>query len=137
MNERSMLITRMARRELANLARARRDYAATARELQAAEALLARLDLLIDHKRGLTAAAGSVAALREGRRLNDQLCAEAERNRAKIRDLQRIAQAKAEALAQLDHRLRSYDEAAATARKAEREERDRRAEANAPPRARA
>lgn len=136
MNERSTLITRMARREMANLARARRDYAATAQELRAAEALLARLDLLIDHRRGLAASASSVAALREGRRLNDQLCAEATRNRARVAELRQQAEAKAEALAQLDHRLRSYEEAARTARQVERDERDRRAEASAPPQVR-
>lgn len=137
MTDRSKLFTRMARRELANLARARRDYAASARELQAAEALLARLNQLIDHKRGQTAAAVSVAALREGRRLNDQLCAEAERNRLRIADLRRVTEAKAAALSQLDHRLRSYDEAALAARRVEAEERERLAEASAPPRSRA
>lgn len=134
MNERSHLIARMARREMSQIAQARRDLAKMLVELRSAEALLSRLHGLLEHKREQASLAASVAQLREGRHLTDQLSVEAEKTRLRVEKLREDSNEAAEALARLDHRKRTFDEAAKTARIAERTERENRAEALIPQR---
>jgi hypothetical protein len=129
MSERSRMIGLMARREAAQLADARRGFAAVVRQHQAAEHLTQRLESLLDARRVEGAAAMSVAQLREHRRLSDQLAAEAERNRQRAVQLEAEVKKVAAELAQKDHRKRVLDDAALSARQSEQREREDRADA--------
>lgn len=136
MSSRSRLINLMAQREAAQLAEARRGFAAIAGQHSAADSLCKRLTELMDHRRHQTAAATSVAQLREHRHLSDQLAVETERNSARAAQLAQQMRDAAAAMAKRDHRKRVLDEAAQTARRAEQLEREMRSEAAQNPRPR-
>ncbi len=136
MTERSRLIGLMAKREAAQLADARRGFAAVVKQQQAAENMSQRLDDLLNQRRLGSAGAMSVADLREHRRLSDQIAAEAARNRLRAQQLKAEVDAAAEELARKDHRKRVLDDAAQTARHSEAQERENRREAASSPRIR-
>jgi hypothetical protein len=125
----AQLLSRIARKEMAEVARARHDLAARLRDLRAAEALGARLGQLLAQRRDMAAQAASVAELTERRRLVDQLAAEAIRCQTRLATLRAEAEQAATALARLEHRRRMLDEAALAARRAERAEAEAKAEA--------
>lgn len=125
----AQLLSRIARKETAEVARARHDLAAKLRELRAAEALDHRIGLLLAQRRDMAAQAASVAELTERRRLVDQLAAEAIRCQTRLTVLRAEAEQAATALARMEHRRRMLDDAALAARRAERAEAEARAEA--------
>ena len=124
----------MAKAEAARLANLQRDFAAALRERQAAEALIARLEALLDQRRDHVQTAVSVADLRDSRRLSDQIAAELDRNRARLPALQSRVDETAAQMARADHRKKRLDESATDARLAEIMEKEERAAAALPQR---
>ena len=132
MNERSRLIGLMAKREAAQIADARRSLASSLRQQQATESLLLRLNSLLETRRSQAKAHKSAADLKEHRRMTEQLAIEAERSTGRLEVLRQEVAKAAEELAKRDHRKRSYEDAAQTARAAEIAERERLADLSKP-----
>lgn len=129
MTDRSKLLSLMTKRQSLGLMGARRALAEMIAQQKSAEALSQRLDALLEARRQQAGASMNVAQLREHRRLNDQLAAEADRNRLRAQTLAADVARSVDALARADHKRRALEDAALTARAHEQAERDRKAEA--------
>lgn len=134
MTANSTLMGRMAQRETASLAHARKTFADAMKDLQAAETLDQRLQVLLVQGQEVNLTTASVADLRQRRLVLEQLATEADRNRTRIKALKAAARDAADALCRLDLRRKKFEEAAASARIFEAEERQARAEAMIPSR---
>lgn len=129
MTDRSKLLSLMTKRQSVSLMGARRALAAMIAQQRSAETLSQRLDALLEARRQQAGASMNVAQLREHRRLNDQLAAEAERNRLHAQKLAADVAKSVDELAKADHKKRTLEEATLAARITEQSECDRKAEA--------
>lgn len=124
MTERSKLLSLMTKRQSVSLIGARRELAVMIAQQRTTEALSERLDALLEARRQQSGQAWNVAQLRANRHLTDQLAIEAERNRERAKSLAAQVARAAEELARADHKRRTLEEAALSARLSEQAERE-------------
>lgn len=101
------------------MAKAQQNYSHLVQELQRAEMLASRLGGLLNQKTSEALGCSSVAQLRERRVLTEKLAVEGDKLRQRVEKLREDSLSAGTELAQVEYRKRSYDKAAAQAKRAE------------------